>query len=85
MLLFQIYIQKRIIIKSNCKFLLQFLFMHVTKKYPLRYHAWYNYPQISSQDYEVLAAQMQLFFYTFAKKENLVQISLEHPAGSRKS
>lgn len=36
--------------------------MHVTKKHALIYHAWYNYPQISSQDYEVLAAQMQLFF-----------------------
>jgi len=36
--------------------------MHVTKIHVLIYHAWYNYPQISSQDYEVLAAQMQLFF-----------------------
>lgn len=45
--------------------------MHVTFGHALIYHAWYNYPQISSQDYEVLAAQMQLFF--FAQKYLLIR------------
>ena len=46
--------------------------MHVTKKHALIYHAWYNYPQISSQDYEVLAAQGQLFFCGFWQERRVV-------------
>jgi len=42
--------------------------MHVTKKHGLDYHAWYNYPQISSQDYEVLAAIRSYFFCGFWQK-----------------
>ncbi len=41
--------------------------MHVTKKHALIYHAWYNYPKISSQDYEVLAAIRSYFFADFGK------------------
>lgn len=37
--------------------------MHVTKSHALGYHAWYNYPQISSQDYESTSCYKQLFFY----------------------
>lgn len=50
--------------------------MHVTKKHALIYHAWYNYPQISSQDYEVLAAYSSYFFaLNRCYKNNLVILS----------
>ena len=48
--------------------------MHVTKKHVFDYHAWYNYPQISSQDYEVLAATIAaIFLYFFPQKRRKIK------------